>query len=69
MNAKNIYKGWKTTLLGILLLLAGLAYVFVNMAPDYILTAILIASGISLIFFPDNFLEQLKQFIKTKSKS
>lgn len=69
MIVKNIYRGWKTTVLGLVLITAGLAYVFINAAPDYILMSILIASGIALLFFPDNLLAQLKTLIKTKSKS
>ena len=65
---RNIYKGWKTTIMGILLFLAGLAYVFLNATPDYVILSILLVSGVAMLFFPDNLIEQLKEFVKTKSK-
>jgi uncharacterized membrane protein YqgA involved in biofilm formation len=58
---KNIYKSWKTTLLGIVLIGCGLAYVFVNQSPDYILMSILIGSGIGFIFSPDSVIDLLKK--------
>lgn len=64
---KNIYKGWKTTIIGIMLFFTGLAYVIVNPTPDYIVLSILLASGVAMLFFPDNLMEQLKNLIKTKS--
>jgi len=57
---KNVIKSWKTTLLGLVLIVCGLAYVFVNVAPDYILMSILIGSGIGLLFVPDSVIELLK---------
>lgn len=64
---RNVYKGWKTTLMGIILFLAGLAYVFFNDAPDYVLMSILLVSGVAMLFFPDNLIAQLKELVKTKS--
>jgi hypothetical protein len=57
---KNVIKSWKTTLLGIVLIASGLAYVFVNDAPDYILMCILVGSGIGFLFAPDSVIELLK---------
>ena len=58
---KNIYKSWRTTLLGIILIGCGLAYVFVNTSPDYVLMSILIGSGIGFIFAPDSVIDLLKK--------
>jgi hypothetical protein len=58
---KNIYKSWKTTLLGIILIGCGLAYVFINATPDYIIMSLLIASGIGLVFSPDSVIEMLNK--------
>jgi hypothetical protein len=57
---KNIYKSWKTTLLGIVLIASGIGYVFINLSPDYILMSILIGVGIGLLFVPDSVIELLK---------
>jgi hypothetical protein len=61
---KNIYKSWKTTLLGIVLICSGIIYIFVNLSPDYILMSILIGVGIGLLFSPDSVIK----FLKDKSK-
>lgn len=58
---KNIYKSWKTTLLGIVLIGVGIGYVFVNTSPDYILMSILIGVGIGLVFSPDSVIELLNK--------
>jgi len=58
---KNIYKSWKTTLLGIVLIGCGIGYVFVNASPDYILMSILIGVGIGFIFSPDSVMDLLNK--------
>ena len=55
----NITEGWKTTFLGSVLTASGLAYVFFNPTPDYIILALLIGAGIGLIFAPDKVLDLL----------
>ena len=65
---KNIYKGWKSTLAGVLLFLGGLLYVFYNSSPDYIIMSILLVSGIGLIFSPDVVISKLQELISKKSK-
>jgi F0F1-type ATP synthase assembly protein I len=57
---KNIYKSWKTTLLGIVLIASGIGYTFVNASPDYILVSLLIGTGIGFVFAPDSVIELLK---------
>lgn len=68
MVQKLIISNWKTTVIGIILFLSGIAYVFLNSAPDYIIVSILLVSGIAFLFFPDNILAQLKKFISKKAK-
>jgi hypothetical protein len=65
---KNIYKGWKSTLAGVLLFLGGLLYVFYNSSPDYVIMSILLASGIGLVFSPDVVISKLQELISKKSK-
>jgi hypothetical protein len=65
---KNIYKGWKSTILGIALFICGLGYVFYNATPDYVIMSILLASGVILIFAPDFLIERLQDLISKKSK-
>jgi hypothetical protein len=62
----NITTGWKTTILGIILFLCGIGYVFYNTAPDYIIMSILLISGIAMLFFPDDIITRLKDIVKTK---
>jgi len=57
---KNIYKSWKTTLLGIVLIASGIGYTFVNASPDYILVSLFIGTGIGFVFAPDSVIELLK---------
>lgn len=59
-------KNWKTSLIGIVILLSGLGYVFYNVSPDYIIMSILLTIGIALLFCPDDILKRLKNLIKTK---
>lgn len=65
---KNIYKGWKSTVAGVLLFLGGLVYVLYNTSPDYIIMSILLSSGIGLIFSPDVVISKLQELISKKSK-
>ena len=62
----NVTVGWKTTILGILLFLCGIGYVFYNTTPDYVILSILLISGIALLFFPDDIITRLKDVVKTK---
>jgi len=57
---KNIYKSWKTTLLGIVLIASGIGYTFANASPDYILVSLLIGTGIGFVFAPDSVIKLLK---------
>jgi uncharacterized membrane protein HdeD (DUF308 family) len=72
MSIKNVYKSWKSTLVGTILFLSGIAYVAFslvnNVSPDYIIMSILLAIGILLIFSPDLLINKLQEFIGKKSK-
>lgn len=56
---KNAIKGWKTTILGIILITSGIVYIFFNSTPDYIIMSLLIGSGSGFIFAPDKVLDLL----------
>ena len=58
---KNIISGWKTTILGMVLIGSGIAYTLINTTPDYILVSLLIGSGIGFVFSPDTVLDLLKR--------
>lgn len=64
---KLIISNWKTTLIGIILFISAIGYLFLNAAPDYIVLSILLISGISFLFFPDNILKQIQKLITKKS--
>ena len=72
MSIKNIYKGWKSTVIGLLLSLSGIGYVAFSLikgiAPDYVIMSILLAAGILLVFSPDFLINKLQEFIGKKSK-
>lgn len=72
MSIKNIYKGWKSTVIGLLLSASGIGYVAFSLikgvAPDYVIMSILLAVGILLIFSPDFLINKLQEFIGKKSK-
>lgn len=57
----NIKNGWKTTLMGIILIVSGIAYTLINTTPDYILVSLLVGSGIGFVFTPDSVLNLLKR--------
>ena len=68
----NIYKGWKSTVIGLLLLLSGLGYLGYSLkntiSPDYVILSILLASGLLLVFSPDFLINKLQDFVGKKSK-
>ena len=59
-------KNWKTSLIGIIILLSGIGYIFYNSTPDYVIMSILLTMGISLLFCPDDIIKRLKSIIATK---
>jgi len=60
----NIVKGWKTTLLGILIMAAAIAYIFVVQDSKVFQFAILLVVGVGFLFAPDTIVEGLRSLIK-----
>lgn len=66
----NIYKGYKTNLIGLVLILLGFSLLVDQRANLDIINLTgfisIIVSGIAFILFPDDFIKQLKTFISNK---
>ena len=63
-NMKNIVAGWKTTVLGLLIIAAGIAYIFVVQDSKVFQFAILLIVGIGFLFAPDTIIDGLRSIIK-----
>lgn len=61
---KNIVAGWKTTVLGLLIIAAGIAYIFVVQDSKVFQFAILLIVGIGFLFAPDSIIDGLRSIIK-----
>lgn len=61
---KNIVASWKTTLLGILVIAASIAYIFIIEESKVFQFAILLIVGIGFLFAPDNIIDGLRSLIK-----
>ena len=61
---KNIVEGWKTTLLGILVILAAVAYIFIVQDSKVFQFAILLIVGIGFLYAPDTIIDGLRSLIK-----
>ena len=61
---KNIVEGWKTTLLGILVILAAIAYIFIVQDSKVFQFAILLIVGIGFLYAPDTIIDGLRSLIK-----
>jgi hypothetical protein len=61
---KNIVSGWKTTLLGILVIAASIAYIFIVEESKVFQFAILLIVGIGFLFAPDTIVDGLRSLIK-----
>lgn len=61
----NNIKEWKTTALGLILILSDLAYLF--FVADHSMTIFfgLLVFGVALLFSPDNLISGIKKIIKT----
>ena len=64
MITKNL-SSWKSTLVGILLILASLAYIFFKEEVKPIIALVLGGVGIALLFTPDSLFDGIKSFIGT----
>jgi hypothetical protein len=61
MSIKNTYKGWKTTLLGLLFLAVAVAYLWLNEMPDATITVFLFTMGGIGIIAPDKLLDKIRK--------
>ena len=61
---KNIVASWKTTLLGILVIAASIAYIFIVEESKVFQFAILLIVGIGFLFAPDTIVDGLRSLIK-----
>ena len=64
---QNIIKGWKTTIIGIVLFIAGITYLLINSSPDYIVLGVVLSGGVGMIFSPDPTIDKILSLI-TKTK-
>ena len=61
---KNIVAGWKTTVLGLLIIVAGIAYIFIVQDSKVFQFSILLVVGIGFLFAPDTIIDGLRSIIK-----
>lgn len=61
---KNIVSSWKTTLLGLLIIAASIAYIFVVQDSKVFQFGILLIVGIGFLFAPDTIIDGLRSLIK-----
>jgi len=62
---KNIVEGWKTTLLGILVILAAIAYIFIVQDSKVFQFTILLIVGVGFLYAPDTIIDGLRSIIKS----
>jgi choline-glycine betaine transporter len=61
---KNLVASWKTTLLGLLIIGAGITYIFIVEDSKVFQFAILLIVGIGFLFAPDTIIDGLRSLIK-----
>jgi len=61
---KNIVAGWKTTLLGLLIIASSIAYIFIVQDSKVFQFSILLVVGVGFLFAPDSIIEGLRSVIK-----
>jgi hypothetical protein len=70
---KNIIKSWKTTVLGIVLIVCGVGYIagslYYKAEVEAMVLCILFLSGGGLVLAPDTVIEAAKNLITKKSKN
>jgi len=62
---KNIIAGWKTTLLGLAIIAASIAYIFIVQDSKVFQFSILLVVGIGFLFAPDTIIDGLRSIIKS----
>ena len=63
MRIKRRLKSWKTTILGIILILSSLSYLYLVESTDKIIFFGVLASGILLLFSPDTYINSIEYLI------
>lgn len=61
---KNVYKSWRTTLLGIVIIIAAIVSVFVTTAITWFDASIGIGIGLALCFAPDILIKKITTLFK-----
>lgn len=69
MTRKNVKTGWKTTIIGIVLLAASVASVFLVDGINWLDASIGVALGIGMLFTPDDIIRRIGQFFKKKTET
>ena len=59
MSIKNTYKGWRTSIIGLIFLAIGVAYLRYNQTPDPVIAIFLFTAGAIGIIAPDKLLDKL----------
>lgn len=62
---KNIVAGWKTTILGLLIIASSIAYIFIVQDSKVFQFSILLVVGIGFLFAPDTIIDGLRSIIKS----
>lgn len=65
---KNRLKSWKTTVIGLLLILASLAYLYFIDKVDKMIFFGMLLSGILLLFSPDTYINSIKSLVTKVTK-
>lgn len=69
LHHKNIINSWKTSVIGIISILAGFYYLFTSEEIDKVIFFGSIGIGIALLLFPDDFIKIFKSFLnRNKNK-
>jgi hypothetical protein len=63
----HLVKGWKTTLIGTILLIAAIVSVFLVDNINWFDASIAIGLGLALMFSPDNIISRISSFFKRNS--
>ena len=59
MSIHNTYKGWRTSIIGVVFLAIGGAYLYFNQSPDSVISIFLFTMGGVGIIAPDKLLDKL----------
>lgn len=60
---KNIKKGWKSTITGVVILIAALVYMLLVQPVDYYIFCTALIVGVLLLFSPDTLINKIELFL------